>query len=183
MLQAWTQCVRNDSTYVIFNCGNFERIGVRHRATQTLYISDLIDIPNCKDPAYAKLHIGLYMSIYHDVLDRLKSHNQEESLKLPKGRKRRRIQVDSPSISKRPKTRALVAKLNEEKLAENKSREVNQLFAPYDKILRTYLDNDSGSSHASSYRLTAVLWYLQFPSSCNVYPLRTFSSTTGIVFP
>ncbi|KAJ6606932.1 hypothetical protein B0H10DRAFT_577049 [Mycena sp. CBHHK59/15] len=66
----WNQSVRDDTTLIVFSNGNYERIGVRHRATQTLYLSDLIDVTECKDPAYGKLHIGLYMSAFRDAVDR-----------------------------------------------------------------------------------------------------------------
>jgi hypothetical protein len=53
----------------LHNCGNFEWIGIHHHASQTLFLSDLINVPNCKDPTYGKLHIRLYMSILHDMMN------------------------------------------------------------------------------------------------------------------
>ncbi|KAJ7155835.1 hypothetical protein C8R46DRAFT_1295921 [Mycena filopes] len=40
---AWSRAVSRDSTVIVFHSGNFERIGIRDRATQTLYLSDLIE--------------------------------------------------------------------------------------------------------------------------------------------
>ncbi|RDB15923.1 hypothetical protein Hypma_003520 [Hypsizygus marmoreus] len=67
---AWAQSVRKDTSLIIFSCGNFERIGIRHRKSQTLYLSDLIDVANDKDPPYGKLHLGLYIAAFRDTLDR-----------------------------------------------------------------------------------------------------------------
>ncbi|KAJ7173337.1 hypothetical protein C8R46DRAFT_113435 [Mycena filopes] len=68
---AWSRAVNRDSTVIVFHSGNFERIGIRDRATQTLYLSDLIEVPTCSEPGYGKLHIGLYITIFRDALDRL----------------------------------------------------------------------------------------------------------------
>jgi hypothetical protein len=53
------------------HAGSFEYIGVRHRATQTLYLSDLIKTHTCRDPGYGKLHIGLYIAALEDAEDRV----------------------------------------------------------------------------------------------------------------
>ncbi|KAF8901758.1 hypothetical protein CPB85DRAFT_1323007 [Mucidula mucida] len=50
--KAWVTAVKVDASTLIFDCGNFVRIGVRHRETQTLYLSDMIDIRSCKEPSY-----------------------------------------------------------------------------------------------------------------------------------
>lgn len=78
-IQAWARCVTKDTTLVIFHCGNIERIGLRHRQTQTLYLSDVIDIHACKSPAYGKLHVGLYLAALEDVLDRVKQQLPAET--------------------------------------------------------------------------------------------------------
>lgn len=68
---AWAQSVLQDTTFILFHCGKYDRIGVRHRATQTLYLSDLIDVNTCKDPAYGKLQVGLYVAAVRDAMERL----------------------------------------------------------------------------------------------------------------
>jgi len=78
--QAWSQSVRDDSTLVIFHCGNFERIGVRHRKSQTLYLSEIIDVPNC-DPSYFKLHVGLYITAIRDCIDRATQLGELEAMR------------------------------------------------------------------------------------------------------
>ncbi|KAJ3515651.1 hypothetical protein NLJ89_g1621 [Agrocybe chaxingu] len=67
---AWNRAVENDATYIVFHCGCYERIGVRHRASQTLYLSDLIYPVYGWDPAYGTLQLGLHLSIVQDVLER-----------------------------------------------------------------------------------------------------------------
>ncbi|KIM42885.1 hypothetical protein M413DRAFT_125221 [Hebeloma cylindrosporum] len=67
---AWAKAVENDATFIILNCGRYERIGIRHRASQTLYLSGLIDTVNIQDPRYRKLHVALNMAIVQDVLQR-----------------------------------------------------------------------------------------------------------------
>ncbi|GLB43189.1 hypothetical protein LshimejAT787_1300900 [Lyophyllum shimeji] len=106
--RAWSRAVENDTTFIIFHCGNFERIGYRRRAEQTLYLSDLIDVPNCDRPAYGHLNTGLYLSIIQDVIDRTKQRQREE-VPDSKTRKRRR-KMDAVSSNKRCKTRAAVRK-------------------------------------------------------------------------
>ncbi|KAG6878275.1 hypothetical protein C0993_009633 [Termitomyces sp. T159_Od127] len=41
---AWTQAVEKDSSFLVLNCGTFERIAFRHRSSQTLFVSDLVDV-------------------------------------------------------------------------------------------------------------------------------------------
>jgi hypothetical protein len=51
--------------------GNHEIIGIRHRGTQTLHISNLIVPHNCV-PSYGKIHVGLYIAAIRDAVDRVK---------------------------------------------------------------------------------------------------------------
>ncbi|KAF9461070.1 kinase-like domain-containing protein [Collybia nuda] len=109
----------NDNTVVIFRCGKFETIAVRHRGNQTLYISDLIDVAHCKNPEYGKLHIVLYISIMHDILDRTQQRPKEND--VVQGKKRRHVEkIPGPKI-KRPRTRALVAKLEADEIEHEKA--------------------------------------------------------------
>jgi len=54
----------------MLHCGRYERIGIRHRASQTLYLSGLIDTVNNRDPRYRKIQLALYSFIVQDVLER-----------------------------------------------------------------------------------------------------------------
>lgn len=87
---AWVTACRRDSTFIVFQCGNFERIGVRNRAAQTLYLSDLIDVPNVTDPgSYTELHLNLYVLILRDALQRAAYLGPRDDVP-PLPRKRRR---------------------------------------------------------------------------------------------
>ncbi|KAF9023352.1 hypothetical protein BDZ89DRAFT_1115121 [Hymenopellis radicata] len=43
--RAWATAVRADASVIIFDCGNYLRVGVRHRETQTFLLSDLVNVP------------------------------------------------------------------------------------------------------------------------------------------
>ena len=68
--KAWAQATRADCSIIVIQSGNYEFIGIRHRRSQTLYISDLIVPHACKDPSYGKLHVGLYIAAVRDAIDR-----------------------------------------------------------------------------------------------------------------
>ncbi|KAJ7173339.1 hypothetical protein C8R46DRAFT_1082510 [Mycena filopes] len=92
---AWCRAVRSDSTVIVFHNGNLERIGIRHRESQTLYLSDLIDVQNCKDPGYAKLHTGLYIAMMSDAINRV----TEESSEPGKGKGKRGPENPGPAMA------------------------------------------------------------------------------------
>ena len=83
--QAWAQAVRVDGTIIVLHSGNHELICVRHRDTQTLYVSDLIEPPTCKDPGYGKLQVGIYVAAIQDMMDRTKQRLQRSQPKSPDG--------------------------------------------------------------------------------------------------
>ncbi|KAG6852098.1 hypothetical protein H0H87_010958, partial [Tephrocybe sp. NHM501043] len=114
--RAWAHSTEHDTTYTIFNCGNFERIGFRHRASRTFFLSELINVPDSKDPHYGKIQMGLYLAILQDALDRLKKQEGVNAPSNAPNNKRRRIHA-LPS-NKRPRTRA--SSLKEKAQAENK---------------------------------------------------------------
>jgi hypothetical protein len=66
-MQTWAEAVNHDTTFVVINAGNIEIIGKRDRATQTLYVSNVIDVTACD---YGKLHTGLYIAAIRDAHDR-----------------------------------------------------------------------------------------------------------------
>ncbi|KAJ3515649.1 hypothetical protein NLJ89_g1617 [Agrocybe chaxingu] len=67
---AWCRAADIDATFITFHCGKSERIGIRHRSSQTLYLSDPIDPAHCKNPAYGKLHLGLHLLAVKDAFER-----------------------------------------------------------------------------------------------------------------
>ena len=75
--QAWARAVVNDATFIIFHCGDRERIGIRHRESQTLYLSDLIDTTTCNDPTYGEIQVGLHLAIIQDALQRQEQRSSE----------------------------------------------------------------------------------------------------------
>ncbi|KAF9040205.1 hypothetical protein BDZ89DRAFT_1060621 [Hymenopellis radicata] len=70
--KAWVTAVKVDATFVIFDCGNFIRMGIRHRERQTLFLSSLIDIRSCKDPAYGGLWTAFHVFAIADAVQRVR---------------------------------------------------------------------------------------------------------------
>lgn len=100
---------------IVFHCGKYERIGVRHRESQTLFLSELIDVAACQNPAYAQLHLGLHIAILRDAMDRsgrltaVQEAMQSESIgckrlhpgdEVQSSKKRRRIMTRSSTKGK-----------------------------------------------------------------------------------
>jgi hypothetical protein len=57
--KAWAQAVRVDGSVIVLHSGNHELVCIRHRTTQTLYVSDLIGPHKCVNPGYGKLQVGV----------------------------------------------------------------------------------------------------------------------------
>src|SRR6266849_9687293 len=55
---------------MILHSGNHEIIGIRHRETQTLYISHVIEPHSCSNPAYGKIQVGIYIAAIQETMDR-----------------------------------------------------------------------------------------------------------------
>jgi hypothetical protein len=55
---------------MVLHSGNHEIIGIRHRETQTLYISHLIITHSCSNPAYGKIQVGIYIAALQETIDR-----------------------------------------------------------------------------------------------------------------
>ncbi|KAG6827370.1 hypothetical protein H0H92_012085 [Tricholoma furcatifolium] len=115
---AWTRAVETDSSFIVLHSGTFERIAFRHRAGQTLFLSDPIDTAQCKDPAYGAIQIGLFICILNDIRDRTLQLIAEEEKGTRAKRKRDILPADS---RKRPRTRASVAFEEAYKLEYEKS--------------------------------------------------------------
>jgi hypothetical protein len=56
---------------LILHAGNYEYVCLRHRETQTLYVSDILHVPCLKDPGYGKVQIGIYITALEDALERI----------------------------------------------------------------------------------------------------------------
>lgn len=86
----------------MFYCGSLERIGIRHRASQTLFLSELIDPTNCRDPSYGALHTALHLAIFRDAAERdLLLTEAEKTISRAAGKKRRRSTDDVRTIKRR----------------------------------------------------------------------------------
>ena len=55
---------------MVLHSGNHEIIGIRHRETQTLYISHVIEPHSCSNPAYGKIQVGIYIAAIQETIDR-----------------------------------------------------------------------------------------------------------------
>ena len=66
----WAQATKADTSIVVVQSGNYEFVGVRHRQSQTLYISDIIEPHACKEASYGKIHVGIYVAAALDAIDR-----------------------------------------------------------------------------------------------------------------
>ncbi|KAF8074525.1 hypothetical protein FPV67DRAFT_1445583 [Lyophyllum atratum] len=123
--RAWALSVEHNTTYTVFHCGNFERIGFRHRSSQTLFLSELIRVPECKNPGYGKIHMGLFLSIVQDVLDRTELERQQEETPRSSDRKRRRgTSASNPNKRYTTKTRAMALKERSEADERNTNQEI-----------------------------------------------------------
>ena len=55
---------------MVLHSGNHEVVGIRHRKTQTLYISRVIEPHFCSNPAYGKIQVGIYIAAIQETIDR-----------------------------------------------------------------------------------------------------------------
>jgi hypothetical protein len=55
---------------MVLHSGNHEIIGIRHRESQTLYISHIIEPHSCSNPAYGKIQVGIYIAAIQETIDR-----------------------------------------------------------------------------------------------------------------
>jgi hypothetical protein len=61
---------------MVLHSGNHEIIGIRHRKTQTLYISDVIEPHGCSNPAYGKIQVGIYIAAIQETIDRARQDKE-----------------------------------------------------------------------------------------------------------
>ncbi|TFK66617.1 hypothetical protein BDN72DRAFT_899665 [Pluteus cervinus] len=68
--RAWLLATLHDATFIVLSDGTSERIGIRHRASQTLFLSGPIKIAHRIN--YFKSQIGLYLAAYYDSFKRFR---------------------------------------------------------------------------------------------------------------
>ncbi|TFK66627.1 hypothetical protein BDN72DRAFT_961625 [Pluteus cervinus] len=162
---AWRLAVCQDTTIIVINCGNYERIAVRHRASNTLYISDMLDVTNS---GYGKLHLGLQMAAVGDALHRYRQH--------------RTIQYVPPlpsrlSLSKRTRAQA---RQDDGDLRRSKRQKLNNLMerarggSKSSKREKQSFCEEVGSRPVALVRLSAGGLNSSIPASC----LRTGDALT-----
>src|SRR6266849_551058 len=61
---------------MILHSGNHEIIGIRHRETQTLYISHVIEPHSCSNHAYGKIQVGIYIAAIQETIDRARQDKE-----------------------------------------------------------------------------------------------------------
>jgi hypothetical protein len=68
-MQVWAKAVNEDATFLVFNSGTYEIIGLRDHATQTLYITNVIKTTSssCR---YGGLQTGLFIAAICDAKER-----------------------------------------------------------------------------------------------------------------
>ncbi|CAA7265524.1 unnamed protein product [Cyclocybe aegerita] len=114
----WARATLKDATFIIFNCGSHERVGIRHRETQTLFLSEPIDTVRV---GYRKCHIGLYLAIVQDVLERQKMAKEEETATSTLKRTQECLDDKEEVVAKRRKTSAPLPPEDLEALAKELS--------------------------------------------------------------
>jgi hypothetical protein len=58
----------NDTTFIVFNSGTYEIIGIRDRAKQTLYLTSVVK--TTATPHYGEMHTGLFLAAIRDAKER-----------------------------------------------------------------------------------------------------------------
>ncbi|TFK67759.1 hypothetical protein BDN72DRAFT_842608 [Pluteus cervinus] len=117
----WHRSVAENTTLILISCGNYERIGIRHRASQTLLLSELLDISRFDKPSYGQVHFGLFLSAISDALDR-----HEQTYIRPPPAKRSTPDTESRDLrrSKRIKVQRGMSKIQSEISPKKSSQSV-----------------------------------------------------------
>jgi hypothetical protein len=68
---------------MVLYSGNHEIIGVRHRASQTLHVSEVIR-PHESDPAYGKIQVGIYIAAIMETIDRIGQQDAVAHTSVPR---------------------------------------------------------------------------------------------------
>ncbi|KAE9383912.1 hypothetical protein BT96DRAFT_950942, partial [Gymnopus androsaceus JB14] len=94
--------VHTDATFIIFHRGASEIICIRHRASQTLYVSEIID--TCTN--YGKLQTELYAAILKDNADRQEIWEKKHPPRLEQKEetKKRPLELQKDSSRKRSRS-------------------------------------------------------------------------------
>ena len=70
--QSWIRAVEKDCTVIVLDAGTSLRVGIRHRARQTLYLSDVVDLSGEGDQApFTKIVFAIVLAMIHDARMRI----------------------------------------------------------------------------------------------------------------
>jgi hypothetical protein len=89
---------------LILHAGNYEYVCIRHRETQTLYVSDILHIPFLAEPGYGKLQTGIYITAVEDALRRFALDSNDRKGALKKSAKKRLASKSGGRPKKRQRT-------------------------------------------------------------------------------
>ncbi|KAE9394656.1 hypothetical protein BT96DRAFT_943027 [Gymnopus androsaceus JB14] len=99
---AWARCRAHDATFIIFHRGANEIICIRHRASQTLYVSEIID--TCTN--YGKLQTALYAAILKDKADRQEIWEKKHPPRPEQKEETKKRPLESQKDSSRKRSRS-----------------------------------------------------------------------------
>ncbi|KAF8651026.1 hypothetical protein AX16_004960 [Volvariella volvacea WC 439] len=199
---AWAQAVRDDCTFIVFHCGKYERIGIRHREMQTLYLSDVIDTEQFG--MYGKLQLGLHIAMVKDAMERMEERERQmgrerqmEERKEKRKRKdaqkpadrmlRKRKREASPerereSKRKRANVQSKPSELTREVSIEEMKRETSTRKLALVNFRFGALDSPRPSSFLRHEVIhigeTLVVTHFDTPNPKNKYPPKDYMSIT-----
>ncbi|KAJ3864299.1 hypothetical protein EV359DRAFT_81551 [Lentinula novae-zelandiae] len=100
--RAWARAVDIDATFIILHRGTTEIICIRHRASQTLFVSEIIDT---SVKYYGKLQIALYAAILKDRVERQeiweREHPSKSNVTSQKKRSFDQVEPETHSCSRK----------------------------------------------------------------------------------
>ena len=146
--------MESDATLIVFNCGNYERIGFRHRGSQTLFLSNLINVSAGSN--YGQIQIGLYMTILRDALDRM--HLIKGASTNDKSKKKQSRYADADREYERPRTRLTTFR---EQQSEDTQSVMHIFHAPFNVPLILVLDSASRSWSQEPGTAPVKIWSVQ----------------------
>ncbi|KAJ6465228.1 hypothetical protein C8R47DRAFT_1079414 [Mycena vitilis] len=158
----WSEAVIEDSTFIVFTNSIRERIGIRHRETQTLFLSDIM------------VHIGLYITAYRDAVDRyVQVRNAGES---PITEGSHRVTRGSAAKRESPEIDQIQGPSKRQKMGNTPSSSIERLFAevsPRNLLLVRLVYGIYNSVTPASFARSGPSL---FPNVCRRPPRRTKTS-------
>ncbi|KAJ3999832.1 hypothetical protein F5050DRAFT_815410 [Lentinula boryana] len=109
-MQAWARAVDLDATFIILHRGTTEMICIRHRESQTLFVSEIIDT---SVHYYGKLQTAIYAAIVKDQAQRQEMWEKRHLPKAEMTEKKRsfnHVEPDNSHMRKRRRSNSLSLK-------------------------------------------------------------------------